>query len=341
MSRARVAPHPRAPCWAARPSRRGRRDRARRASATTFPPSPAVSAARLVVNIPAFRPTPRERVLVASYPSSRPAHRSHPTGAIAERLCNPWWHPPFNRRPKDKITPPGPGNPMGKVKLNFANLYYLHGTPKEKEIGSPASRGCVRLRNEDAVALAQLVHRFAVAPLPEGKLDELASTGRWRTQGYPVSNTECRSPSCQWSRCATASGVYRDFSTGTQPLAELGLSPSIGGVPRDQLAPRPRSGAGPPPPWCPPDPARQAGAARRVERACVPPPEAAGGGGASECGGDERRRRDPSCSPPGQRAVSDDLACKGCARTSRRARPGVPDSAGPRQRPPGVPRRWR
>lgn len=144
----------------------------------------------LVVNIPAFRLDVYENgYLKASYPVTV-GQRREPTPVgkytLQKVVWNPWWHPPDNRRPKDKVTPPGPKNPMGKVKLYFANLYYLHGTPKEDEIGTPASRGCVRLRNEDAIALAQLVHRYAVAPLPAAKVEELASTRSWKTHTYSL-----------------------------------------------------------------------------------------------------------------------------------------------------------
>lgn len=147
----------------------------------------------LVVNIPAFRLDVYENgSLQTSYPVTvgKPKDAT-PTGhyKLQKVVWNPWWHPPYNRRPKDKDTPPGPNNPMGKVKLYFANMYYLHGTPKEHEIGTPASRGCVRLRNEDAIALAKLVHRYGMAPLPDGKMDELVSTRSWRTHAYPLTET--------------------------------------------------------------------------------------------------------------------------------------------------------
>jgi hypothetical protein len=155
---------------------------------------PAAAAApsplRMVVNIPAFRLEVYERdALLATYPVTvgKPAEPTPPGRFEVQRVVwNPWWHPLKKRKASDRVTPPGPRNPMGKVKLYFASYYYLHGTPKEKEIGTPASLGCVRLRNEDAIALAQLVHRHAIAPLPPGKLEELASTRLWRTQGYKL-----------------------------------------------------------------------------------------------------------------------------------------------------------
>jgi hypothetical protein len=161
------------------------------ASAFAQPAQPRFSEPlHLVVNIPAFRLDVYENgSLLTSYPVTV-GKRWDPTPTghykLQKVVWNPWWHPPYNRRPKDKVTPPGPKNPMGKVKLYFANMYYLHGTPKENEIGTPASRGCVRLRNEDAIAIAQLVHRHGMAPLPDGKLDQLASTRTWRTAAYPL-----------------------------------------------------------------------------------------------------------------------------------------------------------
>jgi len=181
----------------------------------------------LVVNIPAYRLDVYENgSLRTSYPVTVGKPREPtPTGHynLKKVVWNPWWHPPFNRRPKDKITPPGPKNPMGKVKLYFADLYYLHGTPKEHEIGSPASRGCVRLRNEDAIALAQLVHQYAVAPLPDGTLEELASTRSWRTHTYAL---KAAVPlDLEYQLVEVRDGelfVYRDFyRKAPVPLTEL------------------------------------------------------------------------------------------------------------------------
>lgn len=83
-----------------------------------------------------------------------------PTGQfqVSSAEWNPWWRPPAREWAKDdKITPPGPDNPMGRVKLFFTNLYYLHGTPDEKSIGSAASHGCVRMLNKDVIALGTLI----------------------------------------------------------------------------------------------------------------------------------------------------------------------------------------
>lgn len=127
---------------------------------------------RLSLNIPelVLRVHHGDRV-VKEYPVSPglPGHDT-PDGdfTIQRAEWNPWWRPPAREWAKDdKVTPPGPNNPMGRVKLFFAPYYYLHGTPHEKDLGTPASHGCVRMRNRDVIELATLLHRRAaptVAP---------------------------------------------------------------------------------------------------------------------------------------------------------------------------------
>jgi len=61
--------------------------------------------------------------------------------------------------------PPGPRNPMGRIKFSFPNRYavYLHGTPSDAGFERPLrtlSHGCVRVEDEVALAL------FALAPDP-------------------------------------------------------------------------------------------------------------------------------------------------------------------------------
>jgi murein L,D-transpeptidase YcbB/YkuD len=78
---------------------------------------------------------------------------------IATAEWNPWWRPPPREWARDdRPTPPGPRNPMGRVKLFFAPLYYIHGTPDAENIGQAASHGCVRMLNRDVVELARLLH---------------------------------------------------------------------------------------------------------------------------------------------------------------------------------------
>lgn len=142
---------------------------------------------RIVVNVPAYRLdvyVGDSLVDTMRIAVGMPGFRT-PRGefAITSVEWNPWWIPPD--RPwaaKEKLMPPGPDNPMGRVKLNFRPLYFLHGTPFESSIGSAASHGCIRLRQQDALALAGLVLRFGTSSLGEAGIGQLvADTATTRT----------------------------------------------------------------------------------------------------------------------------------------------------------------
>lgn len=147
--------------------------------AAEAPPPRLPSPLEIRVNLPAYRlDAILDDGVVASFPVTI-GMPSEPTPdgrfVVDHVVWNPWWHPPAHRRPKDQVTPPGPRNPMGRVKLHFAaDLYYLHGTAKTGEIGRATSRGCVRLRNEDALALAALVQEHAGPALSPGELARLS-----------------------------------------------------------------------------------------------------------------------------------------------------------------------
>ncbi len=69
---------------------------------------------------------------------------------------NPWWFPPpYSDWAKgEKPTPPGPNNPLGRVKMSLGGDIFLHGTNKEYTVGHPVSHGCMRMKNKDAMDLA-------------------------------------------------------------------------------------------------------------------------------------------------------------------------------------------
>lgn len=138
---------------------------------------------RLDLNIPAQRLVLVEGdSVLKTYPVSvgLPGHDT-PTGefTIGSAEWNPWWRPPPREWAKDdKITPPGPNNPMGRVKLFFMPLYYLHGTPHERDLGTPASHGCVRMRNADVIELATLLHRRADPTMPASAIRGVLASHR-------------------------------------------------------------------------------------------------------------------------------------------------------------------
>jgi murein L,D-transpeptidase YcbB/YkuD len=134
---------------------------------------------RLVLNVPAHRlyvfengrNTRVYKVSVGMVGHQTPAG----TYQISQSIWNPWWHPPASpwaegRKPE----PPGENNPMGRVKLNFAPLLYIHGTNDRVALGDPASHGCVRLMNDDLIELTRTVQKYATPGVKEAMLDELA-----------------------------------------------------------------------------------------------------------------------------------------------------------------------
>lgn len=155
------------------------------------PDSAAASPIRLVINIPAFRADVlRDSAIIRSfdvavgtpqYPTPRGDY------AISEITWNPWWTPPPGEWAREEtVTPPGPTNPMGRVKMQFAPYYLVHGTPLERSIGSAGSHGCVRMRNDDVVALARLLQDSSGISMSEGEVWDLLQTGRTRVVTLPL-----------------------------------------------------------------------------------------------------------------------------------------------------------
>ena len=141
-------------------------------SVTSFV-TPSNPILRVEINIPAARLEMfADNQRMASHPVAvGTAKHPTPTGqfAINEITWHPWWIPPESDWARDeKPLPPGPKNPMGDVKLQFAPLYFIHGTPDSASIGRPGSHGCVRMYNADAVVLARTISALQPSPLPVG-----------------------------------------------------------------------------------------------------------------------------------------------------------------------------
>lgn len=138
-------------------------------------------AVTLRLNLPAMRVDLLEGpVVTRSYDVAIGDRRFRtPVGAfeVTRVVWNPWWIPPETEwARKEQITPPGPANPMGKVKLLLSGPYYLHGTPFPASIGHAASHGCIRMRNEDAIELARLLQDESGAAIDAAATDSLAGT---------------------------------------------------------------------------------------------------------------------------------------------------------------------
>ena len=82
-----------------------------------------------------------------------------PTGefSVIQMVENPLWEHPFT----GEIIPPGPDNPLGNRWIGFwtdgTNIIGFHGTPNEETVGNAASHGCIRMFNQDVLALFSLV----------------------------------------------------------------------------------------------------------------------------------------------------------------------------------------
>lgn len=114
---------------------------------------------KIIINIPATELRLYEGSdLIRAFPIAV-GQQAYPTpsgkDALSQIIWNPWWYPPESEWAKEEeITPPGPKNPLGIVKLPLSDALLMHGTNQEKSIGTPASHACIRLKNEDAKTLA-------------------------------------------------------------------------------------------------------------------------------------------------------------------------------------------
>lgn len=197
---------------------------------------------RIVVNLPAYRVDAYVGdSLVRTMPIApgMPRFRT-PRGRfqVTSIEWNPWWIPPDSPwAAKEKRTPPGPTNPMGRVKINFEPLYFLHGTPARKSIGSAASHGCIRMFNEDAIALARLVYRFGNPSITQDEIDQM-STDTTQTRLVPLEvpvPLEIRYDLVEIRDARLF--VYRDvYELGTRPMrSEVYAALAAGGIDTTQV----------------------------------------------------------------------------------------------------------
>lgn len=77
------------------------------------------------------------------------------TGEIAPVLSGPGQYGPGDRITSRILWLEGleEGRNRGREVDSFSRYIYIHGTDEERRIGTPASHGCVRMRNADIIAL--------------------------------------------------------------------------------------------------------------------------------------------------------------------------------------------
>lgn len=126
-------------------------------SRSSLPASAAIASNRVVLSLEERRVSLyRGQMLVSSYPVAVGTDETPtPLGefAVSQMLVNPKWRSPWT----GEIHEPGPDSALGLRWIEFATSaegsFGFHGTPTLESIGKAASNGCVRMRNEDVVAL--------------------------------------------------------------------------------------------------------------------------------------------------------------------------------------------
>ena len=113
----------------------------------------------------------RDGQLVRTYTVATPGPgmpRPHGLGRVTKIEFDPWWVPTKNIRKRalrkgqrlpSAIRPGSPANPMGRFKLHLSHGqgFRIHGTNQPSLIGRRVSSGCIRMRNDQGLELAQAI----------------------------------------------------------------------------------------------------------------------------------------------------------------------------------------
>jgi hypothetical protein len=123
----------------------------------------------------------REGELVNTFPVAvgQPGHETPPGDYTIHRIdWNPDWTPPDSPWAAGReYKPPGhPGNPMGRVRMAFAEPYTIHGTEVYESLGRAASHGSVRMGNDAIIELAPRVQAAGGEDRAAGWYDEVLAT---------------------------------------------------------------------------------------------------------------------------------------------------------------------
>lgn len=125
------------------------------------PPKTTITETSLVIKLSDRRVyVYQNNELKASYPIAvGKAGWETPVGnyAVLDMQRDPAWEHPWT----GEVIPPGPENPLGARWIGFwtdgNNFIGFHGTPDERLVGQAVSHGCIRMRNQDILALYALV----------------------------------------------------------------------------------------------------------------------------------------------------------------------------------------
>ncbi|NDV85861.1 L,D-transpeptidase family protein [Aurantimonas aggregata] len=103
------------------------------------------------------------RALAYDIAVGKPSEQWFGKSWVSKKRPNPTWTPTPSMRQKNPRLPqsvgPGPKNPLGERAINLGwGAYRIHGTNNPRSIGSAASAGCFRMRNEDVRDLYERVN---------------------------------------------------------------------------------------------------------------------------------------------------------------------------------------
>ena len=104
---------------------------------------------------------------------------------VTQVVWNPGWTPPPDEEwtkgeePKD---PGDPDNPLGTVQIVYDPPRTIHGTNEPESIGTAASHGSIRMRNEEAEELAQTLMVAGGAPKDPAWIQQARSNRKVRQE---------------------------------------------------------------------------------------------------------------------------------------------------------------
>ena len=104
---------------------------------------------------------------------------------VTQVVWNPGWTPPPDEEWAKKEEPKEPGdpdNPLGTVQIVYDPPRTIHGTNEPESIGTAASHGSIRMRNEEAEELAQMLMQVGGAPKDAAWVQQARSNRKVRQE---------------------------------------------------------------------------------------------------------------------------------------------------------------
>ena len=147
---------------------------------------------------------------------------------VTQVVWNPGWTPPpdeewtKDEEPKD---PGDPDNPLGTVQIVYDPPRTIHGTNEPESIGKAVSHGSIRMRNEEAEELAQMVMQAGGAPKDPAWIQEARSNRKVRRE-VPLPNPI---PISVINGANNADAVEGDRPKGSEGGTAAGAAPKSSG----------------------------------------------------------------------------------------------------------------